>query len=796
MYIRHTENFAMPELFGRKAWNLFLLKKYFPVPEFVVITTKGFKDYRKNKKITPALEHELRETLIRFFKKGTVAIRSSGTAEDLPGISFAGMYETTLNIKNIDGGIRAVIRTWNSVDSERVNKYCEGMNVSIGDMAVIIQHQLEPEKSGVMVTQSPFRINEILIECCQGLGEKLVSGEIIPTRYRIRRNEIAEHRGGDLLIKEQVLKLVNIGKKIEKIFKSPQDIEWAIEHGKIYILQSRPILLHASIPRRQCTVWCNANVRETIPDPMSPMGWSIFDSVFFPSIFIDVFRIPITPEQYWRFRPVELISGRLYWNMNNTIAFMKSIGPIIDFVEGDKAIDPQMTTAFKAVDINNLPRPIPCLTMFRFSIVSLTRFVYYLVLGYFRYRWMSLKITKSHNAFDAIYEELEPATQLATGINNIKEWLRYVLKKFARRYFGGLFLSGFYLVLLGKLLSIRMGKYGEVLARKAIIGIVDKTGEMAIAVNTLASLAKNKVNKISFKGLKKLYARDREFHDLFDKFLRDFGHRGPAEFDIASPNWREEHDLIFSLITTAKDCNEYHIDRKTVINDMLRVSKPYERFILKKLLPRIEVFSSLRENGKHVYLKAMAKIKDQLMIIEKILMNQGYVTKRRDIFFLTLRDLEDILARRCEKADILTRIRKRKDEWEMYRRAEPPDIIYESGERISAPITESAVLSGEPLSYGKIKARARIIKDFNDSSRLKEGEILVTHHADPGWTPLFTVASGVIIETGGVICHAAMVARELGIPAVVIRGATTLIPEGKVVELDADEGTVKIMTND
>jgi pyruvate,water dikinase len=128
----------------------------------------------------------------------------------------------------------------------------------------------------------------------------------------------------------------------------------------------------------------------------------------------------------------------------------------------------------------------------------------------------------------------------------------------------------------------------------------------------------------------------------------------------------------------------------------------------------------------------------------------------------------------------------------MYRRAKPPDIIYESGERISASITESAILSGEPLSYGKIKARARIIKDFNDSSRLKKGEILVTHHTDPGWTPLFIVASGVIIEVGGVICHAAMVARELGIPAVVIRGATALIPEGKVVELDADEGTVKM----
>lgn len=104
------------------------------------------------------------------------------------------------------------------------------------------------------------------------------------------------------------------------------------------------------------------------------------------------------------------------------------------------------------------------------------------------------------------------------------------------------------------------------------------------------------------------------------------------------------------------------------------------------------------------------------------------------------------------------------------------------------------MLSGEPLSFGKIKARARVVKNFKDSMRLKEGEILVTHHTDPGWTPLFTIASGVVIEVGGIICHAAMVARELGVPAVVIRNATVLIPDGSLVELDADTGKVRIIS--
>jgi pyruvate,water dikinase len=105
-------------------------------------------------------------------------------------------------------------------------------------------------------------------------------------------------------------------------------------------------------------------------------------------------------------------------------------------------------------------------------------------------------------------------------------------------------------------------------------------------------------------------------------------------------------------------------------------------------------------------------------------------------------------------------------------------------------VKASNFLSGEPLSAGKIRARARIIRDFSEVHKLRQGEILVTHHADPGWTPLFTIASGLIIEVGGVICHAAMVARELGMPALSVTGATSLIKNGSDVELDADEGRV------
>jgi pyruvate,water dikinase len=124
---------------------------------------------------------------------------------------------------------------------------------------------------------------------------------------------------------------------------------------------------------------------------------------------------------------------------------------------------------------------------------------------------------------------------------------------------------------------------------------------------------------------------------------------------------------------------------------------------------------------------------------------------------------------------------------------EAPDIVFEDGRKMCFSSESGSRLTGEPLSFGRIKGRARIVKDFRSSSALKPGDILVTHHTDPGWTPLFSVCGGVIVEAGGLICHAAMVARELGVPAVVLRNATSIIPDGARIELDADSGTIKIV---
>lgn len=791
MHIISNFHDAQSQTIGTKAWNLFLLQKHFPVPEFVVISTNAFKEYRKNQKINSELEKELRKTLEDFLGKGPVAIRSSGTAEDLPGLSFAGMYVTTLNITNVEDAMKAITRTWDSTASERVKVYCQKMNVPMGEMAVIIQHQLKPEISGVMVTQSPFNINEVLIECCRGLGDKLVSGMIAPARYRIKGKTIVEQPDTPFLTESQLSELTEAGRKIENLFKSPQDIEWAIENGKLHILQSRPLLVYSSIPRRQCTVWCNVNVRETIPDPVSSLMWSLFDRFLFPMIILDAFGFPISRERFKKYPPVENISGRLYWNVNNTLAYGKPIGPLLDLMESDKNLDPQMRTAMKSVDIRKLPDILPSFTALIYGTVSLIRLAHYLIKSFFSRGVFKRKFNELNREFEEKVRRILLSDDITAGLNNIEKYI--AIKSFARRYFGGIFLSLFYLIILQKLFNLRMGISGEALARKAVIGLIDKTGEMTIALEELANLAAKRKNKTKIELLKELYEQDTEFRNGFDRFIQDYGHRGPAEFDIASKTYRADPEIVFAMLEVPRLRKNRAQIRQQIIKELMQSLKPTERTLLRWFLPRLETYVPMREDGKHYYFKQQEKIREQFLIIDCDLRTKGFLKQERDIFFLSWDELKNIAQHKLTPSQTLSLVEARKEEWELFKKNPVPDIIYETGERVSAAIKPAKILQGEALSYGVVRAKARIIHDIKESNKLKNGEIMVTHHSDPGWTPLFNVASGVIVEVGGLICHAAMVARELGIPAVMLKGATTLIPDGALIELDADFGKITLI---
>jgi len=263
----------------------------------------------------------------RQLRAHTVAVRSSATAEDLPGHSFAGQYETILNVKSLEECLDAIKRCWASLWTQRAFEYRRrnGIDHQQVEMAVIVQRQIEPDAAGVAFSLDPVRgsRSRIVIESCRGLGEALVSGQVQPDRFvlrkksleLIRRNLVANEPSLDLKSAQRLARHV---RHIEKRLGCPQDIEWAIRDGTLWFLQARPITaIPEPKPWEDRQVWTNVNLGEVAPDVMTPMTYSVIMRMF-ESLFCPVFRLfGADPRPY---PPAGMVAGRVYFNINTSLA--------------------------------------------------------------------------------------------------------------------------------------------------------------------------------------------------------------------------------------------------------------------------------------------------------------------------------------------------------------------------------------------------------------------------------------------------------------------------------------------
>jgi pyruvate,water dikinase len=229
-----------------------------------------------------------------------VAVRSSATAEDLPGHSFAGQYETILGVTSLEACLDAIRRCWASLWTERAYEYRKrnGIEHEQVEMAVIVQQQIAPEAAGVVFTLDPVTgsPSRIVIEACAGLGERLVSGRVRPERIVLRNKNLGIIRqttanGEPVLDVASAQRLARRARQIECKLRGPQDIEWAMRDGDIWFLQARPITaIPEPKPWEQRQVWTNLNLGEVVPDVMSPMTRSMIEPMFTP-LFGSIFRL-------------------------------------------------------------------------------------------------------------------------------------------------------------------------------------------------------------------------------------------------------------------------------------------------------------------------------------------------------------------------------------------------------------------------------------------------------------------------------------------------------------------------
>ncbi|RME04673.1 MAG: hypothetical protein D6805_02185 [Planctomycetota bacterium] len=738
-----------------------------------------------------------------------LAIRSSGLEEDLPLASFAGIYESVLNVcdeREIWDGLR---RCWASLFSEAGVYYRRKkgyFSPRAFQMAVIFQQMIPTCLRGVLFTRDPVMGRQEIVLELYSPSEQ----EDSEVHFQISRRTLKVIQKKVLSEKEPSCperlprELVRLGLELEAFFEAPQDVEWAYFEGKIYILQSRPI---TSLPKENETVyWTAANSQEVLSEPVSPLTFSFF----LPMIergrrelfqFLDLEEFP--KREY-----LKLFFGRPYFNVNYFRDFLKALEifpqNLFDTLIFGEELSISDTFHLPPLNKKNLKKLFWCL--------------------YLRYRAKVLLETFSKTFLKDI-QKLEnlPHTDNPKKIWNYIEKNALLAEKALRMHVLGTGLAGVYLLFMGEFLKrqrLDLTKEAWTNLARGIKGI--RSAEEGDWILNLAKIALDQpcvgyVLKEVEKGGKEIYLLEEvegggKFLQALDNFLKNYGHRSLMEADLAVPRWSENPEFILTAIRKYLDFGVDKLLEKRRANRSIRkyfafqvrqqLRKgfwaklfPWKQYLFEHLYLSLEKFLPYRENLKDLALRPLFHIRQGFLKLGEIFTKKKWLSQNEDIFYLEYEDVRQICLQNSFFVP-MEKIAKEKRKLENFRKILPPRTIAIGEELTEKTPPMKKCLQGLGCSAGIAKGIARVFKkniDIQSLLQIQPGEILVIRAADPSMTPLFLVASAVVMEVGGMLSHSVVVAREYGIPCITgVRGATEIIQNGDHLTIDGAKGTVYI----
>lgn len=714
---------------------------------------------------TAALPDDLGRVLERActaLGAGPVAVRSSATAEDLPGATFAGQQDTFLDVSGADAAADAVRRCWASLWTDRAVAYRARLGIDPVEVtiAVVVQRMVPAEVAGVMFTADPVsgRRDEIVIEASPGLGEAVVSGTVTPDHVvaspvgRIRQQTPA----GDspVLTPGQVARLAALGERIAKHYGRPMDIEWAIAAGTAWIVQARPMTALPLPPQRLNRV---QRVLSTVlgdyltarPYPIDMTTWvphgpvgmmarivadvgigGVFDSLYHQTDgIVDGARIPMP-------RPrLRLLTApwRLPRRARRFPLDAWHTDPRVPAFDG-------MVARFADLDVRSLD-------------------------------WPSLR-AQPRRVLDA----LEPVTGLRFD-----------------------YLPAAGLSLLRLALALRIRGKGRMLP-ELLQGVRTLTteGNARLADVARAAAVDPATARAVTDGDLEAARRAPRFAEAFDRWLADFGYRETTSpILITSPTLGERPDSVLALVALLQDDAP---DRTEVANGqdatttLLRgIRSSRSRARMRDRIDRAARAVAFREDSHVLFTQLMPSLRSALLEIGRRLQSAGVLTEAEDVYHCTLEELEALDrpddTRAHELTDVVADRARRREAL----RSVPLLNI----ERDAAESRGDALVSGLAGGGGVTTARVRVIHDVDEFALLRTGEVLVCPFTNPAWTPLFQRAAAVVVDAGGPASHAAIVAREYGLPAVMGTGdATRVLRDGMLVRVDGTAGTVTALPDD
>jgi pyruvate,water dikinase len=743
--------------------------------------------------------------------EAAVAVRSSATAEDLPELSFAGQQDTYLNIQGEARVLDAVKRCWASLWTARAIGYRARHGIAPDDvaLAVVVQKLVPAEAAGVLFTAHPLTgaREQVVINAAWGLGEAVVGGQVTPDTYVVDRasgqlverhihdkavmtvrtpegtHEEAvpdERRTQAVLTPEQAAELARLGVRIEALHEGPMDVEWALQGGRFFIVQARPITGLRTRERHfeewndsleRDALWTNGNLGEAIPDVMTPCTWSLVQRFM---------RGAMESSSLPAYRAYGNIGGRFYMSLSLAATLAAAFGMRKLFNEAIPQVFGKLPPGVE----------IPLLPLSRWQALRALLPTVLTVLRRIRANTKRLPafFAEAPSRCDALRARIQAtssAAELATA------WRTDV--------------EPYFLECCHMLeAAAKQDRNALVTIRRDLTRLVGETDADALltglhtGTSQLASLG-------PLIGLEQLARGELDR----DTFARKWGHRGPHEFEVSMPRPAEDPAWIDRQLAGLREAKhdvtsllENQKAARAAVWRRLGESAPRQEASLRRKIERATKALRDREVARSEVIRVF-------WALRAFVLRAGELTGHGEaLFFLSIEEILEVLGGSDAP---LARIPIREATYERYRSLPPyPAVIRgrfdpvqwaanpnrrgdfhdEHGDSVPA----SDTVKGFPGSAGIIEGLARVLGSSEEGEQLQSGEILVTTVTNVGWTPLFPRAAAVVTDVGAPLSHAAIVARELGIPAVVGCGnATMRLRTGDRVRVDGSRGTVEVL---
>lgn len=730
-----------------------------------------------------------------------VAARLLSAYEEQTGEAFPTDPEVLLH--------RAIDAVFDSWSGERAVKYRQHHDIrNLAGTAVNVQSMFPSEVSGVLFTVNPNTGNtsEMIVEASRGLGEAVVSGRVSPDIYVLDRetlttkeSPVTEGKGPGCLPEKYLQELGKLSLKVEQLFGHPADIEWGLAEGKLALLQARRIaglevVLDLESARQQeitklkawatdrTRVWCVHNLGETLSAPR-PLTWDIVAHFMsgiggFGEMYKELGYIPSSDIDRRGF--LDLIGGQVYADLTRAPQLFFDRFPLeYDLTGAPEGLVDALDSPPRKMDFSGAgPRFFLRLPYYVYKMVSSQRRIKKLLplcLDKLQDEILPPFLSYVRETRELDLDKLSETVLL----EELDARIDRVMTKFGKESLKPTFFAALtYGLVENNLCAVLGEEKGKTIARQLMTGLgADKTLEASIA----------------------LYEVAQEKRSL-ESFLDEYGHRAVNELELAQPRWREDTDYLQRMTESYRTSSsrapvelhqqqrEQRQELEAKLPEMLSCEGGASLVNeLQQNLKRAQSYMPWRETGKHYLMMGYELIRQVLQELARR-WDLG-----SDIYFLRRGELARFLEGAHKLKDDITR---RKVRWQALQRSTFPEVIrsdeLEALEHPTEIKTEGRELEGVALASGSATGIAELLKNPHEARQMDD-YVIVCPSTDPGWTPLFVRAVGLVVERGGMLSHGAVVARDFGIPAVRITNALQRIPDGAKLRVDGNAGKVYLL---